>query len=241
NENSAAAPPLPERTAQRVFTAPSPLRLSRVLENPPQLVLAPSLFIKTRGLFDERYPQRNPAVEWDRFGLALFDTLARTLGFNAKRAGGSTLATQVEKFRHSPDGRTVSALEKLRQMGSASLRAYLDGPDTLQARRAIALAYVNALPLGAIPGYGEVHGLGDGLWAWYDADFATVNRLLRADVVTAPQTMSAEHAMAYRQVLCLFLAQRRPAFYLGDGYAALQTLADSYLRLMATQGVIPLT
>src|SRR5262249_42718692 len=35
--------------------------------------------------------------------------------------------------------------------------------------------------------------------------------------------------------------QRRPAFYLGDGYAALQTLADSYLRLMATQGVIPLT
>src|SRR5262249_61003872 len=176
NENSAAAPPLPERTAQRVFTAPSPLRLSRVLENPPQLVLAPSLFIKTRGFFAELYPQGNPAVEWDRFGLALFDTLARTLGFNARRAGGSTLATQLEKFRHSPDGRTVSALEKLRQMGSASLRAYLEGPNTMPARQAIALAYVNSVPLGGIAGYGEIHGLGDGLWAWYGVDFATMNR-----------------------------------------------------------------
>jgi membrane peptidoglycan carboxypeptidase len=240
HEKTQAGLRLLDRHGQRVFSATSPMRIYRDFEDIPQLVLDTLLFIENRGLFDERYPQRNPAVEWDRFGLALFDTLARTLGFNAKRAGGSTLATQLEKFRHSPDGRTVSALEKLRQMGSASLRAYLDGPDTLPARRAIALAYVNALPLGAIPGYGEVHGLGDGLWAWYDADFATVNRLLRADVVTAPQTVSAEHAMAYRQVLCLLLAQRRPAFYLGDGYAALQTLADSYLRLMATQGVIPL-
>ena len=239
HEKTQAGLRLLDQHGQTVFSATSPGRIYHDFEDIPSLVLDTLLFIENRELFDARYPQRNPAVEWDRFGLALFDTFARTLGFRVNRTGGSTLATQLEKFRHSPDGRTVSGLEKLRQMGSASLRAYLDGPDTVRARRAIALAYVNAIPLAAIPGYGEVHGLGDGLWAWYDADFATVNRLLRADPVTASQTVSAERTMAYRQVLCLLLAQRRPAFYLGDGYAALQKLADSYLRLMATQGVIP--
>jgi membrane peptidoglycan carboxypeptidase len=83
-----------------------------------------------------------------------------------------------------------------------------------------------------------VHGLGDGLWAWYNTDFATVNGLLRSAAGGSAETVSRERAMAYRQVLCLLLAQRRPAFYLGEGYGALQTLANSYLRLMATQGVI---
>src|SRR5262249_36573233 len=137
------------------------------------------------------------------------------------------------------DGRTTSILEKFRQMGSASLRAYLDGLNTMPARRDIALGYLNSVPLGAVPGYGEVHSLGDALWAWYGADFATVNRLLQADALATTDTVSREQATAYRQILCLLIAQRRPAWYLGEGYANLQALADSYLRLMAAQGVIP--
>ena len=95
------------------------------------------------------------------------------------------------------------------------------------------------MPLGAIPGYGEVHSLGDGLWAWYGAEFAQMNRLLQADALATTDPVSAEQATAYRQVLCLLIAQRRPAWYLGEGYAALQTLTNGYLRLMAAQGVIP--
>src|SRR5205823_9930662 len=136
------------------------------------------VLIDNRALFEERKPKRNPTVEWDRFGLAVVHTLLGVLPFRVSRPGGSTLATQLEKFRHSPEGRTGSVVEKFRQMGSASIRAYLDGPDTMAARREIALAYLNSVPLGAIPGYGEVHSLGDGLWAWYGAEFAMVNRLL---------------------------------------------------------------
>jgi membrane peptidoglycan carboxypeptidase len=51
--------------------------------------------------------------------------------------------------------------------------------------------------------------------------------------------VSVEQATLYRQVLSLLIAQRRPAWYLGEGYAALQTLTDSYLRLLAAEGVIP--
>ncbi len=239
DEKTQAGLRLLERDGQVVFSALYPARTYRDFDEIPPVVLNTLLFIENRTLFDTRYPHRNPAVEWDRFGLAVFNTLARTVGFHSSRSGGSTLATQLEKFRHSPGGQTVSVREKLRQMGSASLRAYLHGPDTLQARRATALAYVNSMPLAAVPGDGEVHGLGDGLWAWYGADVATVNRLLRAEALSASLALSAEQAAAYRQVLCLLLAQRRPAYYLGDGYAALQTLADSYVRLMISQGVIP--
>jgi membrane peptidoglycan carboxypeptidase len=222
-----------------VYSTTVPTHVYSTFDDIPPVVLQTLLFIENRELFDERYPQRNPAVEWDRFGLAAVQTLLRVLPFHITKSGGSTLATQLEKFRHSPEGRTGSVVEKFRQMGSASIRAYLDGPNTLPARREIALAYLNSVPLGAITGYGEVHSLGDGLWAWYGVEFALMNRLLRADALTATGPVSAEQATAYRQVLCLLIAQRRPAWYLGEGYAALQTLADGYLRLMAAQGVIP--
>src|SRR5499426_1955943 len=221
-----------------VYSTTVPTHIYRTFDDIPPIVLQTLLFIENRELFDERYPQRNPAVEWDRFGLAAVHTLLRVLPFHIAKSGGSTLATQLEKFRHSPDGRTGSIVEKFRQMGSASIRAYLDGPNTLPARRETALAYLNSVPLGAIPGYGEVHSLGDGLWAWYGAEFALMNRLLGADTLTLTDPVSAEQATAYRQVLCLLIAQRRPAWYLGEGYAALQSLADGYLRLMAAQGVI---
>jgi len=158
-----------DQAGQRVYSTTVPTHVYRTFDDIPPVVLQTLLFIENRELFDVRYPQRNPAVEWDRFGLAVAHTLLRVLPFRLSRPGGSTLATQLEKFRHSPDGRTGSVVEKFRQMGSASIRAYLHGPDTLPARRGIALAYLTAVPLGAIPGYGEVHSLGDGLWAWYRA------------------------------------------------------------------------
>ncbi len=219
-----------DQAGQRVYSTTVPTHVYRTFDDIPPVVLQTLLFIENRELFDVRYPQRNPAVEWDRFGLAVAHTLLRVLPFRLSRPGGSTLATQLEKFRHSPDGRTGSVVEKFRQMGSASIRAYLHGPDTLPARRGIALAYLNSVPLGAIPGYGEVHSLGDGLWVWYGARFALMNRLLGVETLTATDPVSPEQATAYRQVLCLLIAQRRPAWYLGEGYAVLQTLANGYLR-----------
>lgn len=81
--------------------------------------------------------RRNPAIDWGRFARAAFEQGMRVIDGEGSRAGGSTLATQIEKFRHSPGGRTHGAGDKLRQMVSASLRAYLDGEETLAARRRI--------------------------------------------------------------------------------------------------------
>jgi membrane peptidoglycan carboxypeptidase len=123
-------------------------------------------------------------------------------------------------------------------MGTASVRAYMMGPDTREMRQEIALSYLNSMPLAATPKLGEIHGLGDGLSAWFGADFAQVNKLLSPDAIRSHEQITPQQAQAYRQVLSTLLSQRRPTYLLGRGYDALQNLTDSYLRLMADQGVI---
>ncbi len=100
--------------------------------------------------------------------------------------------------------------------------------------------YLDTVPLAARPGMGEVHGMGDGLWAWYGRDFREVNRLLADQAEGAAPTPDAlrRQAQAFKQALSLMIAQRRPSQHLlGDG-ASLGRLTNSYLRLMAEAGVI---
>jgi membrane peptidoglycan carboxypeptidase len=97
----------------------------------PPVVVSSLLFIENRFLLDPKQPLANPAVDWPRFGMAAWSQVAKLLHLPGQSAGGSTLATQLEKYRHSPDGLTVSGAEKLRQMMSASVRAYQPGPQTL--------------------------------------------------------------------------------------------------------------
>ncbi|MFC5428948.1 transglycosylase domain-containing protein [Paraburkholderia denitrificans] len=201
----------------------------------PPLVRDSLLFIEDKYLLAEDQPNRNPAIDWGRFSRALVDQGARVLNRHQQTPGGSTLATQIEKFRHSDGGRTATPPEKLRQIASASVRAYLDGPQTMAARQRILVRYLNSVPLSAKAGIGEVNGIGDGLAAWYGRDFHEVNAILREPVSSATL---AEQALAFRQVLSLLIAQRAPSYFLVHDNPALAKLTDSYLRLLASGGVI---
>ncbi len=217
-----------------LFDAQYPERVYSRFESIPPLIINTLLFIENRELLDSRSPDRNPAIEWDRLVKAVVDKGINIIRPGHKFAGGSPLATQLEKFHHSPDGRTTTASEKLRQMLSASIRGYLNGEDTTEARRQIVVDYLNSVPLAAVAGYGEVNGIGDGLWAVYGADFDAVNQVLcdgcgSGDVQTAT---------AYKQVLSLFIAQRRPSYYLVTNRNALEGLTNSYLRLLGKAGII---
>jgi membrane peptidoglycan carboxypeptidase len=204
----------------------------------PPLVVRTLLFIENRHLLDESEPDRNPAIEWGRLAHAVLDFGLHKVDRRHSVIGGSTLATQIEKLRHSPEGRTHSPAEKLRQVASATLRSYQDGPRTVNAQRVVIRDYINSIPLSATPGHGEVTGLGDGLAAWYGADFGEVNRLLgAADDALKPQQMD-ERARAYRQVLSLFLALRQPSTYLVRDPGALASQTDRYLRALCEGGVI---
>jgi len=216
-----------------------PERSYRHFDSVPRLLVDALLFIEDRDLLTTRYPLRNPAVDWSRFGRAISDQLLHVIDKSHPTPGASTLVTQIEKYRHSPDGRTASAQEKLRQMASASVRVYLDGEDTLPTRQQIVVDYLNTVPLAAKPGYGEIHGLGDGLWAWYGRDFKDVNQLLDSNDSPSEGDQLQRSAEAFKQALSLMIAQRRPSYYLREGAAQLQQLTDSHLRALAAAGIIP--
>ncbi|MGN4071045.1 transglycosylase domain-containing protein [Burkholderia gladioli] len=235
DEKDQAGLTLRDASGAPIYDATFPHRVYTDFDAIPPLVVRSLLFIEDRYLLDPDAPNRNPAIDWRRFGRALSDQALRFVNRHQSTPGGSTLATQIEKFRHSPDGRTATPPEKLRQIASASIRAYLDGPQTMPARRQIVVRYLNSVPLAARAHVGEVTGLGDGLAAWYGRDFREVNRILSAPPGDANRD---EQALAYREVLSLLIAQRAPSFFLNRGYADLQKLTDSYLRLLATEGAI---
>jgi membrane peptidoglycan carboxypeptidase len=233
-EKSQAGLSVADRTGRSLYEARSPERVYASFETIPPAVVRALLFIENRDLLDPRRPHLNPAVEWPRLAKAVgLDVLGR-LGRQGQVIGASTLATQLEKFRHSPEGRTRSGGDKLKQMLTASFRAYRLGAGTLPTRREIVVDYLNSMPLAAVPGRGEVLGLGDGLWAWYGMDFDETNGLLASDVASA----TPAGASAFKAVLSLLLSARRPYYYLTEHPPGLEEFTDSYLRVMARAGVI---
>lgn len=240
-------PPYREKTAagltvndcrdERLYGFRYPYRNYASFAAVPARVVQTLMFIENRDLLDESRPTHNPAVDWVRFARAILGRIGRMVSNDFDAPGGSTLATQIEKFRHSPDGVTADAEEKWRQMASASVRSYRDGEQTLPARRQIVVDYLNTVPLSAAPRHGEVNGLGDGLWVWFAADFSRVNELLAAADASGP--LLAEQGRALHQVVALMIAHRRPSYYLWpSGRDALARLAEGYLRLLAENAVI---
>ena len=235
-------PPYPEKTraglgirdcrAEPLFDFRYPQRQYGTFEQVPALLVEGLLFIEDRDLLNPEHPRVNPAVNWLR--LAGASVSLASSRFNADRAsyGASTLATQIEKFRHSREGRTHGLQDKLIQMASASVRVYRNGPETLPERQRLVLDYLNTVPLAAAPGHGEVNGVGDALWVWFATDFERFSRALSG------QDGLANQAVALRQALALLIAQRRPSYYLLQGRANLEALIDSHVRLMSRDGLV---
>jgi membrane peptidoglycan carboxypeptidase len=151
-----------DRDQNPVYEATYPDRPYKDFAAIPPLVVDSLLFIEDHDLLDQQNPRRNPAVEWSRFMLAVGGRIAGIIDRRFREGGASTLATQIEKFRHSQGGRTLGVGEKIRQMVTASARAYRYGPDTTAARREIVTTYLDSTPLGSRPGYGEVIGMPSG-------------------------------------------------------------------------------
>lgn len=234
-----------DRNGLVLFHINYPMKVFPSFDDIPHEVANTLLFIENRSLLDPAKPYKNPSVEWTRFGMAMLNMGKRMVGIPTDVAGGSTLATQLEKYRHSEEGRTVGPRQKIEQMASSSLRAYRNGMHTLDTRRQVLLDYINTVPLAALPGYGEVNGLGDGLLAWYGSSLDSVARRLsypeagRMDSALVDTGVDMQ-AMgnAYRQVLSLFIAHRRPTAYLVGNPNALHPITDAHLRLLGREGVI---
>lgn len=221
-----------------MYSARSPERIYANFDAVPKLLSDTLLYIEDRELLDTRYPTRNPAVNWSRLDRAVFDQAIHAVDPAHEAPGASTLVTQIEKYRHSPEGRTSSAKEKLLQMESASIRAYMHGENNIESRRQTVVAYLNTVPLTAKAGYGEINGLGDGMWAWYGRDFSEINDLLKCVREKCGEQQLPRIAESYKQALSLMIAQRRPSYYLREGAPVLMQMTNTHLHLLAAAGII---
>lgn len=236
NEKNQAGLVILDADKQSMYRMVTPARVYKDFYDIPYPVVQALLFIENRDLLTTNNPRANPAVEWGRFSKALVVQAAELVNIDLPSMGGSTLATQTEKFRHSGGGITTSATDKLIQMASASVRAYRNGADTTGFRKQLVLDYVNSVPLSAAPGYGEVNGLGDGLYVWYGTTFTDMNRLLN---LKDPESPDLEmQAQVLKQVVSLMIAHRRPSYYLVQGRKDLAILTNSYVRLLAQNKLI---
>jgi membrane peptidoglycan carboxypeptidase len=225
-----------ERDGHQIYGVQYPKLVYPNFGSIPPLIASSLSFIEDKYLLETHEPERNPAVEWKRFALASAARIAGLVVPGIHAGGGSTLATQIEKFRHSYDGRTRGIAAKLRQMMTASARSYLDGPATLRRREDILTTYLNSTPLGSMPGYGEVTGLPESLWVWFGTDYQAAGKILDARPRDAAEL--ARKGTVYRQVLSLLLAERLPTYYLTRNQRALAALTDQYLRKLSDAGVI---
>ncbi len=235
-------PPFDEKTqsglkindcrGEPVFSFHYPERYYESYQHVPPLLAEALLFIEDRELLSDEHPNANPAVNWLRLAGASVSLAGSRFNADRSTPGASTIATQIEKFRHSREGRTQGLEDKLMQMGSASVRAYKNGANTMEARRQLVLDYINTVPLAAAPGHGEVNGVGDGLWVWFSEDIERFSRRL-----SGAEDLTGQ-AIALRQALALMIAQRRPSYYLLQGRDDLNGLIDSHLRLLTREGLI---
>jgi membrane peptidoglycan carboxypeptidase len=217
---------------QPLFQAPVEGQYFDSFEEIPPLVVKGLLLIENRELDDPADSRTNPVVDWDRLAKAALLYTGHKLGLPLSVEGGSTLATQMEKYRHSYDGRTNSILSKLRQMTDASLKVYQNGPDTREERRQIILDYLNSIPLAAAEGYGELHGVGDGLNAWFDMKLDAAQKYL------ASPDSSPEKMKAFKNMFALLCSVKAPSYYLVQNRSALQTRANFYIQLLANVQMI---
>src|SRR4051812_9410591 len=219
-----------------IYGVQSPERAYSNFASVPPVITETLSFIEDRHLFDPGSTERNPAFEWKRLGVAVAGRIGRVVAPQLNQGGGSTLATQIEKFRHSPGGLTGGVGEKMRQMLTASARAYMGGRDTLRRRQEIVTTYLNATPLASMPGYGEVIGVPEALWVWFGTDYNETTKILSAAPRNPAELM--RKGLVYRQVLSLLLSGRRPSYYLVSNREALAVLTNKYLHLLCDAGVI---
>jgi len=202
----------------------------------PPLLIQLLLFRENRELFDAERPFLNPAVEWDRFALACLTSLGEQLCGLSEGVGGSTLATQIVKFRHSDEGRTKEPADKIKQMIGASLWSYRQGPNTMAVRKDIVRDYLNEMPLGAAPGYGAINGLGTGMWSWFGKDLRQVAADFALDE-SKPDDRQKK-AATVKEVLALIISTQRPGTYLAGDLKILEAKVNAYLAGLAKAGII---
>ncbi len=232
---STAGLQLLDTTGKSIYDTRPALAFNSYSDIPPLLVEM-LLFIENKELLNDS-PYYNPAIEFDRLAKVLFEYLLKRMTLNEeKQAGGSTLATQMEKYNFSEDGKTNGAMDKIMQISSATLRSYISGRDTSEVRKNIVLDYLNTIPLGAAPRYGEVLGYGEALRVFYLTDTAEEKEVLKGLKYNTPYT--DRQLEAIDRAIQIIISARNPNYLSLHSTDKMLELKARYIQLLVDARVL---
>ena len=219
---------------QQVVYEKTPLMFDS-LDDVPPILIQTLTFIENQELLNTNFRYANPVIEIDRLAYATYLYGKNILTKNtAKTAGGSTLATQMEKYNFSENGMTHGGYDKIIQIISASLRTYKDSRDTTTQRSKILLDYLNSVPLGAAKYYGEVRGFPEALSIFYNVDLDSELKTLESTNSNQPYTR--EQLEALNRMLQLILTIRNPNYL--DKPEYIQELKLTYIQLLVNEHIL---
>lgn len=205
------------------------------LEDVPPIIISILTFIENREILQTNFSYANPVVEVDRLAQAGFLYIKNQItGSGGKTAGGSTLATQMEKYNFSKDGKTQGSTDKIKQIASASLRVYKDSRSTLNQRKKILLDYINSVPLGAANYYGEVRGLAEGLSIIYNVNLNSEIEVL--NTITNKNPYNRQQLESLNRLMQLILSIRNPNFLKNP--QELKYLKQVYVQTLIKQNIL---
>ena len=210
----------------------SPERIWSTFDEVPIEIAETLTFVKNRELLHPSHPTQNPVIEWDRIARAGAMYGLSKIGVDVDVPGGSTLATQLEKFRHSSDGTTDGIYDKYQQMMSASIRVYAEGADTRDDRERITLHYLNGVPFSSQAPVGPVFGMRDGLWAYFGIESDEMERAFSKDGDIN------ERGRIYAAALGLIISQRAPTTLLHESPERLNELVRTNLAQLEKEKII---
>ncbi len=137
-----------------------------------------------------------------------------------------------KNFATRPTAAPTHPSRSCARLVGASLKAYRAGPNTRAWRERIIVDYLNTVPLAAAPGYGEIHGLGEALFAWFGM------RLDQAAAALNEPGRTPAKVRAFKYILTLLISVRAPSVFLVDERDSLEEKVDQFTRLMARAGLI---
>ena len=201
-------------------------------EDVPPLLVKTLLFIENRELLSPADPRSNPVIEWDRLAKAALLFAGEKLGLPLRCRAA---APWRPSWRSTGTRRAAAPTRRSTSCGSSSApasRRTADGPDTRPGRRQIVVDYLNTLPLAAAPGYGELNGLGDGLYAWFGLHLDDVVRGSRQPAARCPRRPLAPTSTPWR---CWSLCERRRPISSRRARAS-SAVSTKYVRLLEKAG-----
>ena len=203
------------------------------IDDIPPLLVKTLLFLENRDLDHPATPWQNPVIEWDRTLKAALMYVGAKLHLPVPVQGGSTLAVQLEKFRHSPNGRTDTPLEKLRQISRRQPQS-LPRQAPIPVLGASASSSIISIPCRwpRRPVTARFTVL-----AKVSSPGSACASIRRRAALNEPGRTPAK-VRAFKYILTLLISVRAPSVFLVDERDSLEEKVDQFTRLMARAGLI---